>query len=186
MNEKGNRVVSYISQGFRRAHWSLGVFLVLIAMFLTTGCEPLRKKFIREKKKDPAVSQFVPVFEPEVYPVPKESLAEQYDQLYVMWIIWSKEFLKDLSEQASTKRLKSSLEKMQESLLGMDKLLAGGAAKTELAQCRQRLDVVYEQVKEPAPLRNDTIVRRQIVGLEKDLRTHLKSAKVIDQFLKAK
>ena len=50
-----------------------------------SACEPLRKKFTRQKKADAnADKDFVPVLEPQDYPAPEKNPPEMYKQHYAL------------------------------------------------------------------------------------------------------
>ena len=64
--------------GNKRNHfWVVCMGLVLVSL-LCGGCEPLRKKFIRQKKQDKEISGTIPILEPIDYPEKIHSSAEDY------------------------------------------------------------------------------------------------------------
>ena len=65
---------------------------VSFTLLMTTiyGCEPLRKKFRREKKEKKDLG-FVPVLDPVDYAPARVSAKERYSYHYSLWKVWEKE-----------------------------------------------------------------------------------------------
>ena len=86
---------------FRQGMCFIGCCLIMV--FGTQGCAPLRKKFIRQKKKDKK-EKFIPVLDPIDYPPPRTSNAQQYNYHYSMWQVWSRDLIQLLEGDGAEKR----------------------------------------------------------------------------------
>ena len=93
---------------------SAGLSLTLMlcfVVFLNNGCEPLRKKFIRQKKVEKKVED-APILTPIDYAPKNSSPQERYAYQYSLFRVWYKE----LGEEMTEKKVPSN--KRQEYLLG--------------------------------------------------------------------
>ena len=68
----------------------LGVCLISLTATLI-GCEPLRKKFTRNKKNKEVSQEFIPVLEPIDYAENTKTPEEEYKHYYSLWKVWEKE-----------------------------------------------------------------------------------------------
>src|SRR3989338_8775878 len=107
------------------AQMAVGSVLVLLVAMLS-GCEPLRKKFTRQKKKDQSQSsQFIPVLDPLDYPDKVQTPEEKYRHSFSLWQVWHKELMMRLEEQASDKKINYTFNQVMVQLTEMEKLLTG-------------------------------------------------------------
>lgn len=97
---------------------------LLAVSLVSSGCEPLRKKFKRKKKKDKEVTEELPVLEPIDYPKPEFSASKEYKRHYSLWRIWHNDLMKELQEDESQKRQLYSADQLIIQLTEMQKLLA--------------------------------------------------------------
>ena len=87
--------------------YSVFLMIFLGSFILSSiGCEPLRKKFVRQKKKDENAQQFIPVLDPIDYPAAVYSAEEGYRKHYSLWRVWHKELMVSLDEQGIDRRQK--------------------------------------------------------------------------------
>src|SRR3989338_1218458 len=114
------KLLSFRSSGMR------AVVVAVCAAVVFSGCEPLRKKFVRQKKKDAsAATEVVPILQPEVYPEKVFDPVKQYKQHYGLWGVWHKDYLSILEDNGSDKRQIYVLTQMAAQLEKMENLLAG-------------------------------------------------------------
>src|SRR3989338_6501362 len=131
-----------------------GVGILLMNFFSSCCLEPLRKKFTRQKKKDAATQEFIPVLDPIDYPPKFYSAESKYQHHYSLWQVWSKDFVTVLeSEGESDKRQQYLLNQMTIQLQEMMKYV-----KDEKRQVLESLLVelsgIQKQLNSPAPLRS--------------------------------
>ena len=79
------------------------VIMMLVCSMALSGCEPLRKKFTRQKKKS-AKEEFIPVLDPIDYPAAHVTSEEKYSYHFSMWQVWSKDLRNLLGETTMDKR----------------------------------------------------------------------------------
>jgi hypothetical protein len=109
----------------RRIIFNTAFICGLCVLFLaSSGCTPLRKKFIRQKKQDGGGEQkFIPVLDPVEYPEKVYSAEEGYKYHYSLWKVWNKDFLQVLEGDGSEKRQRYLLGQSIEQLEKMRNLL---------------------------------------------------------------
>lgn len=81
----------------------LGLMLIFSCMFLTTGCESLRRKFTRQKKGPE--HEEVMIITPRNYsehPFPNDVLYKQY---FIYWKSWNQELVSSLNDMSSYKKI---------------------------------------------------------------------------------
>jgi hypothetical protein len=152
--------------GFSLTMAFVGIFL---ASTIFSGCEPLRKKFTRQKKKSAEGSEIIPVLEPIDYPAPNVTVQDKYRQHYSLWNVWSKDFVTVIDDNGSDRKLTYILDQMDVQLEQMQ-LLVPEERKSELGQYRADLLKVKEQCDEPEPLRNDFVIKSQVTKLSRSVR----------------
>lgn len=167
----------------RRQWFGCCVLLCLILMILTNvGCEPLRKKFRREKRKDPS-NEFIPVLEPVDYAPKMQSPDEQYRYHFSMWQIWQRDFLSGVEGNASgvltEKNQKYLLNQIIVQLEGMHQWLN----EEKQNELKVLISDVYELLKEydkPAPMRALNQIRRSLERNGRSIREKFKPVQVSD------
>lgn len=81
------------------------VLLCFIATTLSlSGCEPLRKKFTRAKKKDALSTSGDPILEPIDYPASNDSAQKRYLKHYSLWNVWYRDCMEALSVNDNPKK----------------------------------------------------------------------------------
>ncbi len=143
----------------------------LCAALLSTGCAPLRKKFLRQKKAD-KVQEVMPVLEPVDYPANVETPQKRYARCYGLWKVWHNE----LSESTygpidNAKHVRyifsqdiQQLEKMSGVLSGADQ----DGLRVVVAEMRSAL----ADFDEPDAMRNMVVIRRKIRTSDKTVRNN--------------
>lgn len=161
----------------RWPRWAVAL-IVLVCCFEVTGCEPLRKKFIRQKKEQ--TREVIPVLEPIDYPEKVETAEEIFVRHIGLWRVWQKEAMTDISEGSSDKRIRDDLSRMQTSLERMKELL--NADRQQLVQTYiDRLGKVQSAIGRPAQFRNRSTLLQDLRILDKDVRANLKFETVKDE-----
>ncbi len=156
------------------------VCCLLTFIFSAAGCEPLRKKFVRKKKKDKDEMQaFIPVLEPEEYAVKVYTPEERYRQHYSLWRAWNDEFLSTVQEMESDRQGRSS-DKKQKYLLGqiISQLQemspwVQAAQQQELQAIRDVLNALLARYEKPPEMRNMSAIRKDVETNAKKVRLQL-------------
>ena len=154
----------------------------LLAMSVSfSACEPLRKKFTRQKKKDAADMNFVPVLEPQDYPAPEKNLPEMYKQHYTLIKVWYKDLWVALDERGTDKQQKYLLKQIHGHIDEMRKLVipAKQAQLDELAKLLFYYDSAFDVA---VPLRNTSRIHSDLRAFDRMLRS-LNADKVKDSFV---
>src|SRR3989338_3029470 len=126
----------------------VSVFL-LLAVMTTSGCEPLRKKFTRQKKKDQGgSSKFIPVLDPIDYPDKVVTPQESYRHYFSLWQAWDKELVMRIEEHASNKKIDFTVHQALAQLTEMEKLLTGEKQK-QLGQYIAQLREAQKDLAQP-------------------------------------
>lgn len=153
--------------------------LLLTVACVSTGCEPLRKKFTRKKKESTKTDQFVPVLEPEEYAAPKVDPLAQYAHRYNLWNLWYDDFMTGLEESGSNKRQRYLIGQMIVQCEEMAKFLQG----EPLAQMQDavlKLQGVQQVLESPVPMRNTVIVKNKVNAVNAQIREKLRPEVIKD------
>ena len=146
------------------------VTLLLVLFVLSAnGCEPLRKKFTRQKKKDESQSQVIPILDPIDYPDAVESPEASYRQYFSLWQVWDKELAMRIGEHASDKKISVTFNQFLVQLMAMEKLLTG-EKQQKLNQYITQLSALQKDLGQPAAIRNDGIIQSKIERIGKNVR----------------
>ena len=150
-----------------------GLMVCLIAAsFAMAGCEPLRKKFTRQKKANAQVDNgFSPVLEPEEYPTPAKNPEMSYQQHYSLVKVWYKDLWTALDERGSDKQQKYLLKQIHSHIDEMRKLVVP-EKQAKLDELAGLLSYYNSALGESAHLRNASRIHsdlrafhRLLVGL---------------------
>lgn len=136
------------------------------------GCEPLRKKFIRQKKKDKEDSRIQPILNPIDYPPATHSAMERYEAHYSLWKVWDREIMQAIHERKSDKKIRSLLEQMLAQLDGM-RAQAAPERQGEIDGLRAAYQNVQASLDKPAALRNMYSLEKQLLANSKKIRREL-------------
>ena len=138
------------------------LFFSLMSVFLLTslGCEPLRKKFTRQKKKEQK-EEFVPVLDPIDYPSAVRSPLQDYKHAYGLWKVWNKELLQEIERNDNEKRQRYLLNESVEQLHAMRNLIQENK-REPLDQAIRNLNSVKAEYQLPAPMRQMSAIKRKI------------------------
>ena len=155
---------------------------MMILAFTTTGCEPLRKKFVRQKKKSAESSEFIPVLDPLDYPDRVVDAGQRYRYYFSMWQVWLRDLLTVMDEGGSDKRITYLLNQTYTQMDEMAKLLTG-SKQEELRKSRQELQQIQEAMNMPAAMRDDAGMKRRLQGIDRDVRTKFRFEDIKDQLV---
>ncbi|HAJ56946.1 MAG TPA: hypothetical protein DCL35_04165 [Candidatus Omnitrophica bacterium] len=93
------------------------IVCAIVCIFLVTGCETLRKKFVRKRKKTESTEPMVIVpRDYSAHPFPSDVLYKQY---FVYWKSWNQELVSSLIDKLSYKKI---LDCAQQSLVNLRKM----------------------------------------------------------------
>ena len=167
----------------RCSGWVICIGLLSVAL-IAGGCEPLRKKFIRQKKKDQrGLSETIPILEPIDYPEKIHSASEDYKQHYSLWQVWHREFLNSLDTASNVKQELYDLVQLIAQLQEMQKLLAP-EKNSKLSILIARFQSLKEDVSQPGLFRNTTNIKLRAELLGKQIREEYRFNKVKDSLIK--
>ena len=143
---------------------------VVIFIFLAsvTGCEPLRKKFTRQKKKVQE-SEEIPILEPIEYPKTVMTAESLYKRSYSFWKAWQKDLSDSIVNSTSSKRQLYLLNQVISNLVQMQALLVP-ERQQGLKDIIVRFQKIQSEIKSPVPMRAATSLKTDIDLLEKRVR----------------
>ncbi len=149
--------------------YSVFLMIFLGSFILSSiGCEPLRKKFVRQKKKDENAQQFIPVLDPIDYPAAVYSAEEGYRKHYSLWRVWHKELMVSLDEQGIDRRQKYLVGQLVTQLSEMSKFVTEEKQKG-LKDLSDTLFEVQEELEKPSGMRNMYSIKRKIEQSDKKM-----------------
>lgn len=157
----------------RVAVWLL-MFFITIGM---SGCEPLRKKFVREKKKDKNSTEFIPVLSPIDYAQKSVSPEKKYRYHYGLWQVWIRDYLTIIQKKGSDKREKYLLDQIILQTMEMQKWVSKTQSQG-LVKILDKLNQAKETYKKPRLVRNISRLKIKINSVEKMMRRQF-SPKII-------
>ncbi len=156
-----------------KCHWHnlfLPVVGLLCICLTLSSCEPLRKKFIRQKKKGVAEdSNFIPVLEPQEYPNPLDNPFENYKGHYDLVKAWYKDAWDAAEQKTDDKRKRSILNQMYSHLTEMQALVL----PEQQAQFGKLLDLLKyynSSLSEPEAMRNKSRILSDLRAFDRLLR----------------
>jgi hypothetical protein len=136
--------------------------LLFIFLFSVTvsGCEPLRKKFVREKKRDKVVRE-EPILEPIEYPLRPYDVYSDYAHRYSMFYVWKKEFISAIDDQENSKRLLYFFDQMITKLDEMAELLTE-EKNGEFIEVMNELYPIRDQLNNTAYVHYLSRIKREV------------------------
>lgn len=123
--------------------------------FMTTlqGCEPLRKKFTRQKKGEAQEQEYEPILDPIDYPAKVYDPKADYAYRYSLFRVWEKEMVSGTDDRVSSKRLQYLLNNILTQLEEMSKLVVD-EKKPGLAKAIKDFQSILATVSQPAQFYN--------------------------------
>jgi hypothetical protein len=163
--------------------WLSACALCLVVTVLSTGCEPLRKKFVRQKKKDKeGTGDFIPVLEPEEYPVKRSGPMEQYAQQYSLFTVWVSDFADNFETMDNEKRLMNDLDAAIKAIDEMGRLVKAPVSD-ELGKIKEQLQYIRGEYEKPKAFRNVSRMASEIRNLDMTMRKKFKMNLVKEQLI---
>ena len=162
----------------RDLRWTLMVFLIVM-VGVNSGCEPLRKKFIRKKKADAAETQSTVILDPIDYPDIVKSAKQIYQQHYDLWKVWQSELETIVADNANEKKVQYTLGQMKEQLNGMRDLLQK-SAQEEMDRYIQDIGDLNSEFGKSAGFRNKTMISSKIRALRRNIKDHFAPNKIAE------
>jgi hypothetical protein len=160
----------------RDLRWILMVFLIVM-VGVGSGCEPLRKKFIRKKKTDAAEIQSTVILDPIDYPDIVKTAAQIYQQHYDLWKIWQSELEMIVADNANEKKVRYTLGQIEEQLNGMRDLLQKPAQEA-MDLYIQDIQQLNSEFDKSAGFRNQSMISSKIRALRRNIKDHFAPNKV--------
>ena len=174
--------MSYFCRNKRNFFFTVFICLLSVSV-LAGGCTPLRKKFIRQKKKDQETSEIVPILEPIDYPDVIHTAVEDYKQRYALSHVWHREFLNALEEDSNLKQELYSLDQLIVQLQQMQKLLVPEKS-SKLSTLITQFETLKEDLAVPRFFNNTTNVKLKAELLEKQFRENYRLNRVKEFLVK--
>jgi len=150
---------------------------LLVSTIFLDGCEPLRKKFTRKKKKTSVGDETVPILEPIDYPQKVYSPAETYKHHYSLWQVWNNELQSLVLENTYRKRKIYLVDQIIANLEVMKNLIVE-EKQTALISSLERLRKVKSDLEAFVPTRNLSALKRELALIDKDIRNGYKFSSV--------
>lgn len=158
--------------------WILMVALVVM-VGVNSGCEPLRKKFIRKKKIDAVETQSTVIFDPIDYPDIVKTTVQIYQQHYDLWKVWQSELEAIVADNANEKKIQYTLGQMKEQLNGMRDLLQKPAQEA-MDRYMQDMEELNSEFEKSAGFRNKVMISSKIRALRRNIKDHFAPNKITD------
>ncbi len=156
------------------------VFLLVGAVTMTSGCEPLRKKFIRKKKDDTSENQTAAILDPVDYPANVKSVGQVYSQHYSLWKVWLRDLEDIVADNASEKRVSHTLAQMREHLVAMQQLLKD-VSREKIEIYVTEVDNLSREFEKSAPFRNKIALTSRIHNLGRKVKKFFAPDKIKDE-----
>lgn len=159
----------------------IGIMLIFVVMLNLTGCEPLRKKFIREKKNDQS-EESLAVLDPIDYPARMVNAGENYAYHFSMWNVWQKDFMNLLAKETNEKRKQHTIGQVLLQLKEMKRWLNIDKA-AELDKIIGRYEIVLSEVSQPIQFQQLNKIRRSCLDLQSDIKNNFNPKQITDYLL---
>ncbi len=155
--------------------------LCLVILFSSGGCEPLRKKFIRQKKVEKKIED-APILTPIDYVPKNTSPKERYAHHYSLLRVWYKELHEEMTERKfpSDKRQQSLLGEMIAQLNEMKKWVVV-EKQDEITPFITQLQKIQEELEQSSFFGNNVPLATRIDRIEKKIRRNF-SPKVMEKY----
>lgn len=148
---------------------SVGVVCLSVLLVSVGGCASLRKKFVRQKKKDAKAEEFIPVLDPIDYAPAVVSAEEKYAYHYSLWKVWYRDLVENIEHQESDKKQKYLIGQVVVQLEEMGKRL-GDEKRKELNTSIGEWEAIRALYEKPAPMRSTSSLKRKIEASAQKIR----------------
>lgn len=156
-------------------------FLFTLGLSVLSGCQPLRRKFTRTKKKSKA-KEVQPILEPIDYEAKIKSPVNQYAQHYHLWQVWQRDLARAIENQDNDKRQKYLMRMMMAQLQEM-KIWLVDSKKQELNTYITTLSHFDNEFERPVQLRNVTSMKSTLRTTASKIRLNFKPKSLENQFV---
>ena len=150
-----------------------GILFVVVCFLLETfalsGCESIRKKLRRQKKKAAEESSELPILEPMEYPKKIYTPEDSYKKNFGLWKIWQRDLIESMSTSDNKKRLSYLVGQVTTSL-GEMKNLVQEQSRGPLQQAISTLTKFKEDITAPVPRRSLGSWKTDLEMMEKNIR----------------
>lgn len=150
--------------------------VTVCAAVCLSGCQSLRRKFVRQKKKA-AEEKFIPILEPIEYETSSVSPAERYDHHYQTYRVWERELMAGLERSETDKRLQFFMEQLTVNLESLSKW-APEEKRPQLEQVLTDYRRAADYFQQPAAFRNQSGFVSKLKRYERSMRQDFKTEKV--------
>ena len=159
------------------------VILVFMMIPILSGCEPLRKKFKRKKKKSSASAEIMPILDPIEYPEKIKSVESKYKHFYSLWRVWHRDMMIAFLRETNDKRMVYYINQL---IVQLDELqqLVIGEKKQELLKFKSRLENIKLKYDKPAGLRNKDGMKKEVGLIGKKIMREFKIDKMKDSLVR--
>lgn len=147
--------------------WRAACILLAALCLVTTGCEPLRKKFVRKKSLEK--NEVQPILDPVEYAGPRETVEGVYKYHYGLWQVWHRELITGFQEQQSASRLEYLCTQILTNLEGMQSVLSP-EKKTELEKHKAMIASIQRKVMGPPAMRGDSRIIQDLMRMDNAIR----------------
>ncbi len=156
--------------------------LISFSLICLSGCEALKKKFIRKHRGEEKEVEVV-VFEPQEYPLQEFTNGELYQNHYLLWKSWKQELSESLEEGVNHKKQRENAKEMLINLEAMKILLQNDRQKG-LDLFMQNAKKINEKISAGSLNSSDfSSLKNDLETLEKKVRNGY-SYKKIKDFIK--
>lgn len=146
------------------------IIAVLVMSLTMSSCEPLRKKFTRQKKKNASADMdFIPVLEPQDYPAPENNPIENYTQHYDLIKAWYRDLWTAIEDKGSSKQVRFTLKQINGHIDEMEKLV-NEDQKPEFEKLRSLLAYYSEAIDKDVSMRNKSRIQSDLRAFDRKLR----------------
>jgi len=158
------------SEETKRSFLSVGSSIVCLIFLVTLvqGCEPLAKKFKRNKKGEEDQAQYEPILDPIDYPAKVYDPKADYKYRFSLFHVWEKELVAGLDDRTSVKRLKYFNENIIIQLQEMEKLLSDDK-KAGLQKAIQGFNGITDALNQPSQFYNLQDLKRNAENYAKPI-----------------
>lgn len=152
------------------------VLFLMVAVLFASGCEPLRKKFVRKKKADQE-NQTVVILDPEDYAEKARDPLEGYTKHYQLWKVWVGELSLAVEDKRGDKKVSSTILRVQEQLKAMKKFLSE-ENQSVIDAYADDLNTISEEYEKPEQARNRVKISSLLRSHAREIKSHFAPGKV--------
>ena len=156
------------------------VAALAVTCVLSTGCEPLRKKFVRKKQQK---EEAIPILDPVEYAGPRETVEGVYRYHYGLWQVWQRELITAFQENQSPSRMDYLCKEVLTQLAGMQSVLTP-EKRSGIDSYVKMIENIKTKVMGPPAMRNDNGVVQELMRMDNVIRRDFNLKDVEGSFVK--